>query len=197
MYEEWSVINTGLMTQNGEDIYMIFELNKNYDGTEKSSQYFLDSFYNRSDRRIPDALKPFLPEPIDFFETCPELIYFDTRMPIIPDFDHIYDDNKDRLPIKIQELDRESAIMLLSGSLDKVKKKIKRNNRIVVPQFYHRYIQYLVPLSILGETIPLVLEKQSNEYRANTILTLGMAYNNARLLMKPESSWLYNKKGLE
>lgn len=195
--DSWSILNTGLMTPNAEDIYMLFEVNPEYYTKGEKSEYFFNSFYNRSDRDIPEVLKPFLPEPIDFFEKCPELMYFDTRMKVTPDFNHIYDDNMARLPAKLQELDRESSIMILNGALEKALRKVKRNNRIVVPQFYQRYIQYLLPLYILGETIPLVLEKQSNEYRANTILTLGMAYNNARLLMKPESSWLQNKKSSE
>ncbi|PXC43252.1 hypothetical protein C9762_16605, partial [Listeria monocytogenes] len=32
-----------------------------------------------------------------------------------------------------------------------------------------------------------------DRYRINTILTPGMAYCNARLIMKPESNWLNNK----
>jgi len=192
--DTWAIINTGLMTPNAEDIYMLFEENKYFHPVTNKSKYFFRTFCNRSDRDIPEVLKPHLPEPIDFFEDCPNLLYFETRMNVTPNMDHIYNDNRSRLPLKLQELDRESAIMLLNGALEKAIKKVKRNNRIVVPQFYQGNIQYLLPLFILGDTIPLVLEKQPNEYRANTILTLDMAYNNARLLMKPESSWLQNKK---
>ena len=54
---------------------------------------------------------------------------------------------------------------------------------------------YLVPLKIpIGEdtyeTMALAVEKINNQYRANTIFTKEIAYEKARLLMKPESNWL-------
>lgn len=185
--DDHSIINTGLMTQNGEDIFMLFTKNRN---SKYKTNFYLKSFYSRSSRELPIGIKPILPEPINYFENCRELMYFDTNLAIIPDFDHIYNDNFVRLPEQLQTLDRESALNILNGALNKAIKKAKRNNRLVVPQLFHDNIQYLIPLIVLEKTVPLVLEPQQNEYRANTILTLGMAYNNARLIMKPESSWL-------
>ena len=55
---------------------------------------------------------------------------------------------------------------------------------------------YLVPIKISNadgnfETMALAVEKTAtNQYRANTIFTKEMAYEKARLVMKPESNWL-------
>lgn len=85
---------------------------------------------------------------------------------------------------------------LLVGVIEEAKLKIKRNLRLVVPQFYKNEIMYLVPVQIPKldgnyETMALAVEKTAtNQYRANTIFTKEMAYEKARLLMKPESNWL-------
>ena len=190
--DQYAIINTGLLSKNGEDIYMLFE--KNTIPDPKMAKFILKTFLYQSSREMPLCLHGHLPEPIDFFEDHPELIYFDTRFEIIMNVDHIYDDNFIRLPKQMQEFDRITALTLLEGAKIKAIRRIKRNNRLVVPQEYLGNIQYLMPLEILGEVIPLVLEKNENHYRANTVLTFGMAYSNARLLMKPESSWLERKK---
>lgn len=54
----------------------------------------------------------------------------------------------------------------------------------------------LLPLCLLNPNIPpdlaLVVTKNSkgNYYQGHTCLTMEMAYNNARLIAKPESNWL-------
>jgi len=192
--DDYAVINTGLLTINGEDIYMVFIENTTF---EKSMcKYSLVNFLKESDRGMPNKLRlnGVLPNPIDFFFDCPELSYFDTKLEIVMDVDHIYDDNLARLPLIMQSLDRNTALTLLEGAKIKSIKRIKRNNRLVVPQVYFGNIQYLMPFEINEIIVPIVLEKQDNCYRANTILTLEMAYSNARLLMKPESSWLAKDK---
>lgn len=84
---------------------------------------------------------------------------------------------------------------MLSGTLKETQQRIKRNMRLAIPQFYKNKIMFLVPLNIpVGEntyeTMALAVEKINNQYRANTIFTKEIAYEKARLLMKPESNWL-------
>lgn len=82
------------------------------------------------------------------------------------------------------------------GVIEETKIKIKRNIRLVVPQFYRNEIMYLLPIRIpinddTFVTMALAVElTQSKQYRANTIFTKEMAYEKARLLMRPESNWL-------
>lgn len=85
---------------------------------------------------------------------------------------------------------------LLIGVVEETKRKIKRNMRLVVPQYYNNKIMYLMPINIPIDdsnfvTMALAVElTKTKQYRANTIFTKEMAYEKARLLMKPESNWL-------
>lgn len=74
-----------------------------------------------------------------------------------------------------------------------MKIRISRNFRWIAPQFYNGKITYLAPLVFGKDIIPLAIERTSDTYRANTILTQSMAYCNARLIARPESNWLVNK----
>ena len=69
------------------------------------------------------------------------------------------------------------------------------NYKIAVPQFYNNKFQLLLPLNLtVGSPNPdlaLVAQKLNNKtYTARTCLTLRMAYNNARLIVRPQSNWL-------
>ena len=87
-------------------------------------------------------------------------------------------------------------MVILTGVIEETKKRINRNLRLVVPQYYRKQIMYLMPIDIpisdeKKVTMALAVElTKSKQYRANTIFTKEMAYEKARLLMKPESNWL-------
>lgn len=83
----------------------------------------------------------------------------------------------------------------LEGAIDEAKKMVKTNYKIAVPQYYDNKIQLLLPLCLTpgspNPDLALVTHKlNGNTYTARTCLTLKMAYNNARLIVKPQSSWL-------
>ena len=51
----------------------------------------------------------------------------------------------------------------------------------------------VLPLCLEDDETPsltLTVTKVGNFYQGHTCLTLDMAYNNARLIAKPESNWL-------
>ncbi len=77
---------------------------------------------------------------------------------------------------------------------EEVKRRVKTNYKIAIPQFFNNQIQLLLPLCLTPNSqnpdLALVIHRINNTYRANTCLTLKMAYNNARLIVKPQSSWL-------
>ncbi len=193
--ELFSVFNTGLMTNNGEDIYGYFIPNKKQD----AQKWFLKDFIVCSDRNLSQDFfdKPRLAE-----YGNKEDFYFDTDISIELSADHIFDDHwdePDRYPDKLKNLGKSVAVSLIKSAFETSKKKVKRNNRLVVPQFYKQKIMYLMPIEIPindieNITMALAIEKLPNQtYRANTIFTLEMAYPKARLVMKPESSWLITK----
>jgi hypothetical protein len=50
-----------------------------------------------------------------------------------------------------------------------------------------------LPLCLLKPSVAdlaLVVSTKEGQYRGDTILTLDMAYSNARLLCRPDSDWL-------
>ncbi|EGP8351112.1 DUF3825 domain-containing protein [Listeria monocytogenes] len=183
------LMNTGLLTQSGEEIFMLFTKNSR----PNEQEWFFNSFYRSSDHDIPQNMRGSLPEHIDYFASNPQDMYFNTKLNVLYNMEHIVEENFTRLPEGIQQLDKSIIITILNSSTEQMKKRILRNNRLLVPQYYNKRIMYLAPLRFGKDTLPLAIEKHIDSYRINTILTPGMAYCNARLIMKPESNWLNNK----
>ena len=191
--ETAAAFNTGLMSNAGEEICGLFTKSKTYNPSDPRSNYwYLNGFFIESDRRFL-SYGVEVPPMATYFEDYNEL-YFDPEKDIVINFEHIFKDNRDRLPSELLQMEEGVACQVLNGLLAHTRKKIKRNNRIPVPQFYNDKVMFLIPLSGFGsEPIVLALEEYENQYRANTVLTLNMAYNCARLLTKPESNWLLPK----
>lgn len=184
-----SCFNTGLLTPNGHDIVALFEKNRRQD----AQPWVLKGFKDNSSREFMEVFRqtPSLATYTDDFEEY----YYNPDLEIVINTDHILDDNWDRINSKVH-LDKTIVKALLTGALEEAKQRIKRNIRLVVPQFYKDKIMYLVPIKIpiaegAYETMALAVEKINEcQYRANTIFTKEMAYEKARLLMRPESNWL-------
>ncbi len=75
--------------------------------------------------------------------------------------------------------------------------RVSWNYRTAIPVYFPTYnkMSILLPLSFGTETdaeVALVVERNniSQKYTAPTILSLPVAYSNARLVCKPESDWL-------
>ena len=132
------------------------------------------------------------PERANYFEK-PELLLFDWHYPINVHYTHILDDerNKQRLPKDF--LESANKINILNGALDSMKKKVSANYKLAIPQYFDGKIQLLLPLCLMSDNKPdiaIAVTKKENSYQGHTCLTLDMAYNNARLIAKPESNWL-------
>lgn len=189
--KNYAIMNTGLLTNTAEEIFMLFGVNTNKDDMRR---YMLLGFYRESAHEIPTSLRSKLPEHIDYFVTCPEDIYFNVSYKITYNAEHIVETNFQRLPESLKSLgDKQFISTTLSSLINTMIKRVLRNHRLIVPQYYNHRIMYLAPLKFGKDIITLAIEKHENTYRANTILTMGMAYCNARLIAKPESNWLINK----
>lgn len=187
----FAIMNTGLLTTSAEEIFMLFSKNTN---TDDSREYELAGFYRQSAHEIPVGLRAKLPSHIDYFENCPSDMYFNVNWEINANVEHIIRDNFHRLPETLKSIGDDQIIATtLNALMLTMKKRILRNNRLIVPQYYNHKIMYLAPLKYGNDIITLAIEKHEGTYRANTILTMGMAYCNARLIAKPESNWLVNK----
>ena len=71
--------------------------------------------------------------------------------------------------------------------------RVSANYKLAIPQYYEGKIQLLLPLCLMSDNKPdiaIAVTKKNGCYQGHTCLTLDMAYNNARLIAKPESNWL-------
>ncbi len=188
MENGYALFNTGLFTSFYEPIYAYFRPNNNPD----RQTWFLVDFY-ASYQLAQMGISSFPPR-ANYFSNPAEMV-FDTNCDIIPQYDHIFGDRENYL--RIPEIVRESPnkIMLFDGAVRRAKLMIDANYKTAVPQYYKRKIQLLIPICLVSEKTPdlaLVVSKNpaGNQYLGHTCLTLDMAYNNARLIARPDSSWL-------
>ena len=193
---QFCIFNTGLVTGNQEDVFAFFEINKfpKKEGLPYSPYHF-KAFLRHSDPLLLEKFGESLPECANFFEK-PELLLINPKYKIVPDIEHIIIDNKERFPVHLQHSDDAELRRQLRGAIDDVTKKVRTNYKIAIPQYYDGKIQLLLPLCLTSGSpnpdLALVVSKVPGQeiYSAKTCLTLKMAYNNARLIVKPQSDWL-------
>lgn len=88
------------------------------------------------------------------------------------------------------------AIALFKGAVEDTLKKVRWNYKTAIPMYYPRTrkINLLLPLCLVSDDkvdVALVVERTpSGQYQAHTILQLEWAYQNARLICRPDSDWL-------
>ncbi|WP_156960211.1 DUF3825 domain-containing protein [Amycolatopsis taiwanensis] len=187
-----SAFNTGLATARQETIYGLFRRN---DRTGSQPWVFVD-WRLESKRDFMEHFPPSQrPEFVTYTENPADYIY-DWRRELVVSVDHILDDqgNLARFPIPLQE-SPHLARMALTGAVDGAKDRVRRNYKAAVPMWYPAQdtVQLLLPLSLLDAAVvdlALVVSRQGEFYRGHTVLTTAMAYNNARLLARPDSDWL-------
>lgn len=184
--DNYCIINTGLFTPYYEPIYIYAERNL----SDSKQDWWFKSFstsYDLGNLGITE-----LPERANYFQDPSQLV-FDVNCKINVQFKHIYDDedNRNRIPKEI--VNSKNIHSIFKGAIDTMVKKVTANYKIAVPQYFNGKIQLLLPLCLVDESIPdlaLVVTKVNNVYQGHTCLTMEMAYNNARLIAKPESNWL-------
>lgn len=182
----YSVFNTGLVTDYQEEIFAFSQYNKR----QSSIKWFFIGWRKSSDRDLMKFTK--LPKNANYFDNSSDLIY-DTKLNLRPNINHIIDDNITRFPTALQTMDKYQLGVLLEGTINDAIKRIRRNYKTAVPQYYDGRLQLLLPLCLTSKAsadLALVIEKENDVYRASTCLTLDMAINNARLIAKPDDEWL-------
>lgn len=186
--------NTGLFDNKGQCLYFYCELNPNPLQKWRFKTFFNSYTIQQTD--IPAKVAQNLKRP-NYFKNPADLIY-NINLNIVPQWDHILDntDNYQRIPKEIRENGKDFTQGSISWAIQKTQKKIIANYKTVVPQWYEHKIQLLAPLYLTNEENPdlalvLSLNNDSSQYLGHTCLTIEMAYNNARLIAKPDSQWLY------
>jgi hypothetical protein len=181
--------NTGLVTLNYEEIYAYFIPHQNRQ--PGGPQWYLTKFCRESDRDLLSFGK--LPPMARYIENVSDLLY-DTELELRKNVDHIIDDNRDRFPEPFRSMkDNFQLRIALEGAIDHSVKRVERNYKTAVPQYYQGHMQLLLPLCMTSQTkadLALAVYRGGNVYLAATCLTLDMAYNNARLIARPDTEWL-------
>lgn len=192
----YACFNTGLATNKQEDIFAYFEHKDNFnqpkgnDGYLKQPLWVFKCFDRESNRLMNNFSEK--PELANYFQNAIELIY-DISKRLIPDFEHILDDREGRFPKDFIALSKAQQVERIRSAIESALTRVKRNYKTAIPQFYGDSIQLLLPLCITtaeSADVALVVASEGEVYRANTVLPLDWAYNNARLLAKPDREWL-------
>lgn len=184
--ETMAAFNTGLVTVNQEPIYACFEKNRQAD----SQPWYFQRFVRKGEGYLNRFRA--LPQLATFFED-PSHLVLDSRREIRINVEHIADDNRERFPDPFRSMDAYVIQTVLKGAMDNAVERVKRNYKAAIPQFYQGRIQLLLPLCLATSQradLAVVIERFEGFYRASTCLTLDMAYNNARVLARPDRDWL-------
>lgn len=183
-----AAFNTGLFDSDYESIFAFFK--KNYQSNKQP--WFFIGFKTASDIEMNSFAV--LPKRNNYFKNPEELI-LNPESEIRINIPHILRDEKNRarLPETCKKYSDPVLKSLLDGAVVRAKRKVSANYTIAVPQFYQRSLQLLLPLEIEGNgkaDLALAVSFKDGVYSGRTALTLDMAYNNARLITKPESNWV-------
>lgn len=188
---EYAAFNTGLLTPHAEDVFALFAKNR----MDNAQPWVFVRWAAESDRvimlRFPDP-----PAMAEYVHTAADLVY-DWRRPLKLAYEHILVDNLERFPGDLRQ-NAMRARQALDLGVAWALKRVRRNYKTVVPQWYPRLgaggAQFLMPLDLSGDhdvDLALVVSAVGdNAYRGHTVLTLDMAYTNARLVARPDSDWL-------
>ena len=185
--EPVACFNTGLATERQEAIFAVFGKHKGV--AHSDVPWALDKFAKESDRSLTVFAQR--PDIANYFSDPSELLC-DTRIELVVDVDHVIGGNRDRFPSELVGTDfaMRSA---LDGAISAAKRRVRRNYKTAIPQYYRGSLQLLLPLCLIRPEradLALVVARENQVYRASTVLTLDMAYNNARLIARPDTEWL-------
>ncbi|MCI9393548.1 MAG: DUF3825 domain-containing protein [Oscillospiraceae bacterium] len=186
--DNYALFNTGLYTIYYEPIFAYFTKNKIPD----RQIWYFDGFYTSYQLGMIGVVER--PKRANYFKE-PAALVFDTNCDIFPQYPHIFGDAENFLRIPESVRESSNKAMLFDGAVKRAKHMIDANYKTAVPQYYKGRIQLLIPICLVSESVPdlaLVVSKNDagNQYLGHTCLTLDMAYNNARLIARPDSAWL-------
>jgi len=201
---KYALFNTGLLDKFFHDIFVIVEIREEDDENVFYNPTILKSLSDLSKRKMkknnillnhPDKL----PECINFFSDITE-VTFNNSLPIDRSYDkftHIIEERIDRFPIEYQSKDTTELARTLDNSINYAISMAKRNYKLVVPQYRPQTdkLQLLMPIYLGGSfsrqpDFALILDLEDGIYTPETILPLDAAYQNARLIAKPDDFWL-------
>ncbi len=200
-----AAFNTGLETEYYTPIYAMFRLNDSPAAPSLDvhrPDWKLEGFFQESDGPFRRAFGGSPPIQATYYTDLTDLLFYPDRRRSL-DKEHIVKDNLKRFPEYIWrdkplQQAREEAVSYLEAMWVKTMRRVERNYKVAVPQYYCGQLQLLLPLYLLdGKSADLAAvashcfdDSGNPYYDVATALTLDQAYNNARLLTKPDKDWL-------
>lgn len=178
--------NTGLFTANYSPIYAYFRRAVKETDRRPFSFY---SFEDASSNYLSSV--SCLPRRANYFSDIRELIY-DANLELRANVNHILDENISRFPPDLSS-NKAMLLILFTGAIDIAKKRVQANYKVAVPTYYRDEICLMLPLCLRDSEktdLALAVVRKEGFYVAKTCLTLDMAYNDARLIAKPDNEWL-------
>jgi len=201
---KYLIFNSGLLDKFFHEIYIISHIVKEDGEDAYRNPYIMTSLTDLTrigfvvgGKRI--VKQDDLPEPAQFFTNINEVIFHhDIEIDRNYDkFSHIIDERRDRFPETEQEKDTTELARKLDNSINYAIAIAKRNYKLIVPMYRPQEdkIQLLMPIYLSGSftkkpDFALVLDLEDGIYTPETILPLDAAYQNARLITKPDQLWL-------
>ena len=193
------LFNTNLLDKFFHEILIVVEVRKQKDGSELLM----------NPRRVKKELelrklgftRDTKPEQPRFFEKVEEVIYQPTWA-IDKDFDkftHIIEERRQRFPVDMQSASSDELGRKLDDAITFAVAIAQRNYKFIVPMYRPQTgkIQLLMPIYLKGTysskpdfALILTPDKENEYYTPETILPLDAVYQNARLIAKPDDTWL-------
>lgn len=196
---KYLVFNTNLLDKFFHDILILVDVRTQKDG----SQLLMNPRRVRKElelRKLGFA-RDIRPEQPRFFDKVEEVIYQPTWT-IDKDFDkftHIIEERRQRFPLELQSASSDELGRKLDEAITFAVAIAQRNYKFVVPMYRPQTgkIQLLMPIYLKGTysskpdfALILTPDKENEYYTPETILPLDAVYQNARLIAKPDDTWL-------
>ena len=205
------IFNTNLLDHFFNDEYIIAEVKKISDTEEVYINLVRISKDSGSDLIKYGFPRNVAPKPPKFFENVNEVIFhpeYDIEKSY-QNLDHIIKKRLFRFPEEMRGLSSEYLASKLYNAIDYALAIAQRNYKYIVPIYYPRFdtISFIMPIflershkncpdfALVLQNIPPVLDGdgkvvEDGYYVARTILDLEDGYQDARVIAKPDESWL-------
>lgn len=187
--------NTGLVTPFQEQIFAVF---RRRPAGESGPRWILKGFEKASSITFLGLFGGSLPPLATYFSDPAQLVY-DTDLRLSVNVEHVPHDQA-RFPDSLKLLTPQDLAAQVNAKAPEAVERVRRNYKTAIPQFYRDgrsgqgKMQLLLPVALLrrdhAELALAVDRLESGVYLGRTVLTLDWAYNNARLLTRPDTDWL-------
>ncbi len=195
---KYAMFNTNLLDKYFHEVIIVGEIDSVDDEIQIKNPFRSTSLVKLLKMGFDENARALPPQ---FFSDVNEVI-FQTSWRIDRDFDtftHIIEDRRDRFPEEYHNQSTEELAKKFDNAIDFAVALAQRNYKFIVPMYRPQIdeIQLLMPIYLRGTysdrpdfALILTPNQELRIYEPETILPLDAAYQNARLIAKPEESWL-------